>query len=106
VVSDDLGNRHLQFASDFGHILTVAFPYCAFGIGMGSLRLQEIVHFDIRLPEDGAQRALRHIAGMMWQRYLVSTDVVSPHLVTSGAGSIEDIAEAPELAGDFAVLET
>ena len=68
--------------------------------------LQEVSNVDARLAEDGAERSLGEITGVVRQSDFLTGVLVTPDFVASGAGTVVLITERPQAPGDLPICET
>ena len=71
----------------------------------GSIILQEVLGFDSSLAENGAKRALGHIAGMIGDCGVTMRGGIDPDLVRSGSLSGEREAGSLQSPHDLPVSE-
>ncbi len=73
------------------------------GRGCRSSSFEEVVYVNSSFAENRAQRAFRHVPGMVRKRDLPSRLRMAPDFVAAGAGAVELETKCPETAGNFPV---
>ena len=69
------------------------------------LCFQELRNVDTGFPQDGAKRALCHIARMVGKGDFAPRDSVPPDFMATRTGAVKGESEGAQLAGHFAILE-
>jgi hypothetical protein len=69
------------------------------------LCFQEFRDVDTGFAQDGAKRALCHIARMVGQGDFAARDSVPPDFMTTRTGAVKGEPEGSQLAGHFAIPE-
>jgi hypothetical protein len=67
---------------------------------------EEVVHVNSSFTENRAQRAFRHVSGMVRKRDLSPRLGMPPNFVATGTGTVELETKRSETAGNFPVGES
>jgi hypothetical protein len=70
-----------------------------------SSSFEEVAYIDSGFAENRAQRALRHVSGMVRKRDLSPRFAMAPDFVATGTGTVELETKRSETAGNFPVGE-
>jgi hypothetical protein len=67
---------------------------------------QEIIRIDSRLLQDRSERALRHVAWMIWDRGKTPRAGIEPDLMATGGLAVELKTAPLQLPNDLSVSES